>query len=85
MKISVCGADRDGRKRSLDWELTADDNHGAEIPCMAVILMARKLVAGSVTRRGAMPCVGLLTLRDFETEFSRWHITTRIDETAMNT
>ena len=48
---------------------------------MAAILLARKLARGELLQRGAMPCIGLITLGEFESEFRRWRISTLIRET----
>jgi NAD(P)-dependent dehydrogenase (short-subunit alcohol dehydrogenase family) len=80
MLVSLKGIGQDGRKMRVDWSLIADDNHGPEIPCMAAVLLAKKLVRSEITMRGAMPCLGLLTLAEFEPEFARWGMSTAIQE-----
>ena len=32
---------------------------------MPAIVLARKLAAGTLTARGALPCIGLMSLADF--------------------
>jgi NAD(P)-dependent dehydrogenase (short-subunit alcohol dehydrogenase family) len=83
MLVSVSGQGADGNRKCIEWHLTAPANHGPEIPCMATILLARKLARGDLPVRGAMPCMGLLTLAEFEPEFSRWGIATAIHERRM--
>ena len=68
----------DGREGAVEWHITADANHGPEIPCMAAILMARKLARGEIAARGAYPCMGFLRLEEFEPEFRKWGMTTEI-------
>jgi hypothetical protein len=80
MSVRVRGQDRSGRQRNVTWHVVARSNHGPEIPCMAAALLARKLITGTDLPRGAQPCMGLLTLEEFESEFARWHIRTMIDE-----
>ena len=80
MLVSVSGMRLDGRRGSAEWHITADNNHGPEIPCMAAILTARKLARGEITVTGAHPCMGFLGLADFEPEFARWGMTTVIEE-----
>ncbi|HYC47302.1 MAG TPA: NAD-dependent epimerase/dehydratase family protein [Burkholderiales bacterium] len=81
MMVVVKGVLVDGASASCEWHLTADDNHGPEVPCMAAILLAKKLVREDVGVRGAYACVGLLSLDEFEPEFARWGMTTRVSET----
>lgn len=80
MLVQLTGRGKDGKPLRLEWHLTADSNHGPEIPCMAAILVAKKLVRGQLKTRGAMPCMGLLTLDDFAEEFARWDIRTLVQE-----
>jgi hypothetical protein len=65
-----------GELRSIEWHITAPDHHGPEIPCMAAILLARKLARGESLPAGAMPCMGLLALEEFAPEFEKWGMTT---------
>ena len=81
MLVRLKGLGEGGEPLLLEWHLTADSNHGPEIPCMAAILMAKKLVQGRLKSTGAMPCMGLLTLDDFAAEFARWDIRTQVRET----
>ena len=57
---------------AVEWHITADSNHGPEIPCMASVLLARKIARGQKLPIGAQACVGLLKLDEFEPEFARW-------------
>jgi hypothetical protein len=82
MLVSVNGIRLDGRRGSAEWHITAPNNHGPEIPCMAAVLMARKLAAGRINQTGAQPCMGFLGLADFEPEFARWGMQSVVEETA---
>ncbi|HUF82378.1 MAG TPA: saccharopine dehydrogenase [Burkholderiales bacterium] len=80
MLVSVAGTRTDGRAARVEWHLTADANRGPEIPCMAAILLTRKLARGEIAARGAYPCTGFLALPDFEPEFGHWGIITVVEE-----
>ena len=80
MLVSITGGGSEGSNIRVDWHLTADANHGPEIPCMAAILIARKLARGQIASRGAFACLGFLDLAEFEAEFARWRISTVIEE-----
>jgi hypothetical protein len=56
---------RSSHSRIRTWQLTAPALDGPEIPCMAAILLARRLARGEVLQSGAFPCVGFLTLSEF--------------------
>lgn len=81
MLVRLIGRRTDGSHARIEWHLTADARHGPEIPCMAAILLARKLASGGLSSPGAFPCVGFLKLPEFEAEFARWRITTVLRET----
>ena len=81
MSVSVVGTTAAGARLRRTWQLVAPAVDGPEIPCMATILLARQLARGSTPEPGAYACVRLLRLSEFEPEFARWQITTRVVET----
>jgi hypothetical protein len=80
MFVRVSGVNTTGLPAQRAWHITADHNHGPEIPCMAAIVLARKLARGDALPIGAQVCMGLLTLDDFAPEFTRWGMQTDIVE-----
>jgi hypothetical protein len=80
MTVRVTGKDDAGRSLCRTWELVVEGNHGPEIPCMAAVILANKLQRGDALMRGAKVCMGILRLSDFELEFARWNISTRISD-----
>lgn len=83
MLVSVTGIQSSGQMVRVEWHLTASSNEGPEIPCMPAILLVRKLIRGDVQVRGAMPCIGLLTLDEFLAEFRHWNIYTQTKEVSL--
>jgi hypothetical protein len=81
MLVSVVGQGSGGRVRRT-WQLIAPAQNGPEIPCMAAILLARRLANGEPLAAGASACIGFLKLSAFGPEFSRWGITTRLEATS---
>jgi hypothetical protein len=79
MTINLTGRDASGALRRASWQLVARSNHGPEIPCMAAILLTCKLASGEPLPLGARPCIGMLKLADFQSEFARWDIETSIE------
>jgi hypothetical protein len=83
MVVRVRGTDAAEKPAARAWHIAADDDHGPEIPCMAAILLARRLAAGGKIAAGAQACMGQLALGDFEPEFKRWGmVTDTLDETT---
>jgi NAD(P)-dependent dehydrogenase (short-subunit alcohol dehydrogenase family) len=80
MSVRLVGRDEAGQPLCRSWELVAKDNHGPEIPCMAAVILARHWRRGPVLAPGAKVCMGLLGLADFQPEFARWNIITRVDD-----
>lgn len=78
MVLRVSGIDATGASARRAWHIAADDDHGPEIPCMAAILLARRLARYELNAIGAHPCIGWLKLSDFAPEFARWNMPTDI-------
>ena len=76
MVVRVAGVDAAGQAARSEWHIAADHDHGPEIPCMAAILLARKLARNEVLPAGAHACAGFLSLAEFEPEFARWGMVT---------
>ena len=74
MFVTLRGIDAAGATRVRNWELRASAEEGAMIPCMASVALARKLARGEIALRGAMPCVGLLTLAEYLDELKPWKV-----------
>ncbi|OGB30004.1 MAG: saccharopine dehydrogenase [Burkholderiales bacterium RIFCSPLOWO2_12_FULL_61_40] len=83
MVLRVEGLDGAGRAARRAWHIAADHDHGPEIPCMAAVLLARRLARGAPLPVGASACMGLLTLADFEPEFARWGMVTDVVNDAL--
>lgn len=82
MHVKLSGIDHDQSSKSVTWYLTARQNHGPEIPCSPALILTRKLAADRISTRGAFPCMGMITLTEFDTEVSDLDIDWFIDETA---
>ena len=79
MHIHLAGTGIGGAPRELTWYLVAEHNHGPEIPCTPALVLARKLARDEMATTGAYPCLGLVTLGEFDEEVAsleiRWHTT----------
>ncbi len=80
MVVRVAGLDANGKPVKRAWHIAADNDHGPEIPCMAAILLARRLASGEPMANGAYPCMGLHRLADFAPEFAKWGMLTDVVE-----
>ena len=80
MMVGLTGTKRGGGRGRIEWHLTAPALDGPEIPCMAAILLARKLARGEIAQCGAFACMGFLSLSDFAPEFARWGIEATVEE-----
>jgi len=74
MQICLQGLDLKAKAVELEWTLTAEDGIGPYIPIMSAIILAKKLIRNELMQRGAMPCLGLYSLADFEREVSQYKI-----------
>jgi saccharopine dehydrogenase-like protein len=59
------GIGSDGRKRRERHWIIARSGHGPYIPCMPAILIAKGLARGTMTARGARPCLDLIDLATY--------------------
>lgn len=80
MVVRVSGLNADQASAQRAWHIAADNDHGPEIPCMAAILLARKLASGQHMQPGAYPAVSLLQLHAFAPEFAKWGMVTQTVE-----
>ncbi len=78
MVVRVQGVNATGQRVGREWHIAAGDDHGPEIPCMAAILLARRLARGQLSLMGAHVCAGLLDLNEFQPEFERWGMQTDV-------
>ncbi|MDM0109707.1 saccharopine dehydrogenase NADP-binding domain-containing protein [Variovorax sp. J22R24] len=67
MHVSVTGLRRDGVEVSRTWSLVATHRDGPYVPTLAAAALVRKLKEGALSA-GATPCVGILSLENFEEE-----------------
>ncbi len=65
MFVELEGAGQDGRATKKRWWIIAVSNHGPYIPCGAAIALTEKLARGAEVRKGAQPCVGLLSVEEY--------------------
>ncbi|WP_092351897.1 saccharopine dehydrogenase family protein [Collimonas sp. OK242] len=84
MVVRVQGIDAGGSRVRRAWHIAADDDFGPEIPCMAAILLARRLARKEILEVGAYTSMGWLNLRDFEPEFSKWNMVTDVIDESDN-
>jgi hypothetical protein len=50
---------------------------------MAPVILATKLQQGRAFMPGAQVCMGILGLSDFEPEFTRWNMSSRLTDTLI--
>lgn len=64
----------------LEWSVMAQDGDGPNLPCMPAVAVTRKLAATpGLVSPGARPCVGEITLDDFQREMDRYRVVYRDD------
>ena len=66
MFVEMSGVDRGGRERRRRWTLIAESGDGPRIPAVPAVILARKRLRDRLDRVGAMPCLGLFSLGEFE-------------------
>lgn len=74
MHVHIDGLDAVGKPRRIRWFLIAQHGDGPMIPCIASIVLARKLARGELRESGAKPCVDMMTLQEFQLAVRDLHI-----------
>jgi len=68
MKVMLSGRDQKSQRKHIHWLLCAEKGVGPYIPTLSAIILAKKLIAGEIDTVGAMPCLGLYSLKEFDRE-----------------
>jgi len=68
MFVVLEGEDRQGQPKRVDWHLVAGSGHGAYVPAIPSVILAKRLARGTERRTGAMACMGLFTVVEFLAE-----------------
>ncbi|MGQ0587003.1 MAG: saccharopine dehydrogenase NADP-binding domain-containing protein [Gammaproteobacteria bacterium] len=79
MFVQMEGLGRDGEPATRRWHLLVEHNDGPFVPCGASLALANKLAAGTPLRKGAMPCMGLLTVEEYLAPLKSLAITLEAD------
>ncbi|WEN15889.1 saccharopine dehydrogenase NADP-binding domain-containing protein [Rhodanobacter sp. AS-Z3] len=79
MQVALSGRDAQGQSLTLRWSLRAAAGDGPQIPATPAVVLARKLADGSLSSKGAMPCMGLFTLEEALSALDGFAIDTQLD------
>lgn len=82
MTVELSGTGKDGQALQLRWWLSADAGDGPQVPVTPAVVLARRMADGLIAARGAMPCVGLLTLEQIEAGFDGYALRTGVEAFA---
>lgn len=78
MIVEATGLDAGGERTRSRWTLVAKAGDGPNIPALPALALVRSLAAGTLVQRGALACVGMISLEAITKEFSRYEITTAV-------
>lgn len=76
MHMRMSGTGADGKPLDVTFYLIARQGHGVMVPAIPAILCARMLARGDIARRGAYPCMGVVTLPQYLGALQSYDITT---------
>jgi hypothetical protein len=68
MHVRMAGRGTDGEPLAIAWTLVAGRGHGPYVPGACSVAIVRALVEGRMQRRGAMACVGVVTVDEVMAE-----------------
>jgi len=66
---------------AVTWTLVAGQGDGPQVPSTPAVVLARKLAAGTLVARGAMPCLGLFSLEECMRALDKFDVHTTIERT----
>jgi hypothetical protein len=70
MFVQMRGIGAAGGAHRRTWQLCAERHDGAQVPAMAAVALARRLVRGDAGIPRAAPCMGLITLEQYLRELA---------------
>jgi hypothetical protein len=76
MHIILHGKDKAGTTITKKWFIIALDGDGPYIPTIPAIVLAKKIISGQFSTRGAMACVGLISLKEYLQELKDFKVST---------
>lgn len=74
MHIILEGLDHHHKKKEIKWFIIAEYGEGLEIPTIPAIVLAKKILNGTFKTTGAMPCVGLISLKEYLDELNDFKV-----------
>lgn len=74
MEVKITGLDKNNKAKTIIWHLYAAEGNGPYIPTFSSMIVAKKLLNNTCQQVGAIPCVGLFELSDFEPYFQAFNI-----------
>lgn len=85
MHVSAIGTDRQQRTVRRTWYLIARNGDGPQVPCTPSVVLIKKLARNELSQRGAIPCVGLLSLDPLLAALTDYDIKTHTVEESLST
>jgi hypothetical protein len=76
MHVILAGKDNAGRRAVSKWFIVAFAGDGPYIPTIPAVVLVKQMMAGKPIGPGAMPCVGMITLREYLDELKPFKIKT---------
>lgn len=79
MHMIIDGTGLDGKPKRKTWFVVAKNGDGPQIPTIAAIVIAEKLVKNQFDFRGAAPCVAMIRLEEYLAELKAFNIKTFVN------
>lgn len=76
MHIVLQGKNKTGIALTKKWFIIALDGDGPYIPIIPAIVITKKIISGQFSTRGAIPCVGVISLEEYLEELKHFKVST---------
>lgn len=76
MHVLLDGRGQDGKPLSKTWFIVALNGHGPYIPTVPAVVLAKKILKGTLKKPGAMACIGMVSLEEYLDELRHLQVKT---------
>ncbi len=66
------GTNQNDQPIAKHFQIIARQGHGPYIPCIPAIILTQKIIGNEIKKTGAMPCINLITLKEYENALSEF-------------
>lgn len=78
--LRLTGQGLNDQAQALSFEVVAKSGHGIDLQCLPAVILTRKLLHGELQQSGVVPCVGLVSLKEYIDECANLEISWKLTD-----